>query len=240
MLREDGRSNAELRKCRITRNINRYAEGSCLITLGHTRVHCTASVEDRQPNFLRDTEEGWVTAEYAMLPRATAERTRRAGDVGISGRTHEIQRLIGRSLRAVTDTKLLGPVTIQIDCDVLQADGGTRTAAICGGFVSLASLIHRERHRFDRPLLVRQVAAVSVGILDGQPLLDPDYSEDRDCAVDGHVVKTADGKLIDIGFTAEGAPFAPEDFSKLLALADQGLGVIFERQRDVIPGGLTL
>ena len=130
VLREDGRDNAELRKCRITRNINKYAEGSCLITLGQTRVHCTASVEDRQPGFLRNTDEGWVTAEYSMLPRATAERMRRAGDVGISGRTHEIQRLIGRSLRAVTDTKLLGPVTVQIDCDVLQADGGTRTASI--------------------------------------------------------------------------------------------------------------
>ncbi|HCA47197.1 MAG TPA: ribonuclease PH, partial [Armatimonadetes bacterium] len=138
MLREDGRSNAELRKCRITRNINKYAEGSCLISLGQTRVHCTASVEDYQPGFLRDTDQGWVTAEYDMLPRATSDRNRRSSDTGVSGRTHEIQRLIGRSLRAVCNMDLLGPVTIKLDCDVLQADGGTRTAAITGAFVALA------------------------------------------------------------------------------------------------------
>jgi len=234
--RADGRRTDELRPVSFEPDFHR--EHCTLASFGETKVICYASIEERVPQWLLGSGRGWLTAEYSMLPTAALPREPRNKNLG--GRAQEIQRLVGRSLRAALDLSALPPFTIRIDADVLVADGGTRTAAICGGFVSLASLIHRERHRFDRPLLVRQVAAVSVGILDGQPLLDPDYSEDRDCAVDGHVVKTADGKLIDIGFTAEGAPFAPEDFSKLLALADQGLGVIFERQRDVIPGGLTL
>jgi len=236
VLREDGRSNAELRKCRITRNINRYAEGSCLITLGHTRVHCTASVEDRQPNFLRDTEEGWVTAEYAMLPRATAERTRRAGDVGISGRTHEIQRLIGRSLRAVTDTKLLGPVTIQIDCDVLQADGGTRTASITGAWVALADACRwlMDKGRVKRWPLLGQVAAISVGVVSGEIMLDLAYSEDSRAQVDMNLVMTDDGRLIEVQGTAEGAPFTDQQLLEMIRMGREGLQSLFALQREVL------
>jgi len=236
VLREDGRANAELRKCRITRNINKYAEGSCLITLGQTRVHCTASVEDRQPGFLRNTDEGWVTAEYSMLPRATAERMRRAGDVGISGRTHEIQRLIGRSLRAVTDTRLLGPVTVQIDCDVLQADGGTRTASITGAWVALADACRWliDRGRVKRWPLPGQVAAISVGVVSGEIMLDLAYAEDSRAQVDMNLVMTGDGRLIEVQGTAEGDPFTEPQLIEMIRMARDGLEALFALQRDVL------
>ncbi len=236
MLREDGRDNAELRKCRITRNINKYAEGSCLITLGHTRVHCTASVEDRQPGFLRDTSEGWVTAEYSMLPRATAERTRRAADRGVSGRTHEIQRLIGRSLRAVTDTGLLGPLTIQLDCDVLQADGGTRTASITGAWVALADACRwvMDRGRVKRWPLTDQVGAISVGVVAGEVLSDLAYSEDSRAGVDMNLVMTGDGRLIEVQGTAEGAPFTDAQLMEMITIGREGLQSLFELQREVL------
>ncbi len=236
MLRNDGRENDELRSCRITRNINRYAEGSCLITLGRTRVHCTASVEDYQPRFLRNTDQGWVTAEYAMLPRATSERTRRAGDVGISGRTHEIQRLIGRSLRAVCNLELLGPVTTKLDCDVLQADGGTRTASITGAWVALADACRwlMDKGRIRRWPLTDQVAAISSGVVSGEVMLDLAYSEDSQAGVDLNLVMTGDGRLIEVQGAAEGAPFTEEQLMQMIAVGREGLSALFELQREVL------
>jgi len=240
VLREDGRANDELRKCRITRNINKYAEGSCLITLGQTRVHCTASVEDYQPGFLRDTSEGWVTAEYSMLPRATAERMRRETDRGVSGRTHEIQRLIGRSLRAVIDTKLLGPLTVQIDCDVLQADGGTRTASITGAWVALADACRwlLNKGRIKRWPLTNQVAAISVGIVSGEVMLDLAYSEDSRAGTDMNLVMTGDARLVEIQGTAEGAPFTDVQLQEMIAVGRGGLTELFALQREVLAGVL--
>jgi ribonuclease PH len=241
LLREDGRDNDDLRECRITRNVNKYAEGSCLIVIGGTRVHCTASVEDQQPPFLRDTEEGWVTAEYSMLPRATKERTRRETERGPSGRTQEIQRLIGRSLRAVCDTRLLGPLTIRVDCDVLQADGGTRTASVTGGFVALAdACAHlRGKNMVKRWPLSDQVAAVSVGIVSGEVLLDLSYTEDSGAAVDLNLVMTSRGGIVEVQGTAEGAPFSPQQLQSMMALGQQGLNQLFAGQReslgDVLP-----
>ncbi len=236
MLRQDGRDNGELRNCRITRNINRYAEGSCLITLGQTRVHCTATVEDYQPRFLRDTDEGWVTAEYSMLPRATSERTSRASERGVSGRAHEIQRLIGRSLRAVCDTKLMGPVTVKIDCDVLQADGGTRTASVTGAWVTLADACRWliDKGRVKRWPLRAQVAAVSAGIVSDEILLDLAYAEDSRAAVDMNLVMTDDGRLIEVQGTAEGNPFTDQQLMQMVSLGREGLQVLFDLQREVL------
>jgi ribonuclease PH len=236
LLREDGRDNDDLRECRITRNVNKYAEGSCLIVIGGTRVHCTASVEDQQPPFLRDTEEGWVTAEYSMLPRATKERTRRETERGPSGRTQEIQRLIGRSLRAVCDTRLLGPLTIRVDCDVLQADGGTRTASVTGGFVALAdACAHlRGKNMVKRWPLSDQVAAVSVGIVSGEVLLDLSYTEDSGAAVDLNLVMTSRGGIVEVQGTAEGAPFSPQQLQSMMALGQQGLNQLFAGQREAL------
>lgn len=236
MLRQDGRDNDELRKCRITRNINRYAEGSCLISLGQTRVHCTASVEDYQPRFLRNTDQGWVTAEYAMLPRATSERTRRAEDTGISGRTHEIQRLIGRSLRAVCNLELLGPLTIKLDCDVLQADGGTRTASITGAWVALADACRwlMDRSRVRRWPLIDQVGAISAGVVSDEVMLDLAYSEDSRAGVDLNLVMTGDGRLIEVQGAAEGAPFTEEQLITMIALGRKGLDDLFALQREVL------
>ena len=236
MLREDGRDNTELRKCRITRNINKYAEGSCLITLGNTRVHCTASVEDYQPGFLRDSDQGWITAEYSMLPRATQERTRRAADKGISGRTHEIQRLIGRSMRAICNLDGLGPITIKLDCDVLQADGGTRTASITGAWVCLADACrwlvnHRGMKRWP---LRSQVAAISVGVVSGEVLLDLAYCEDSRAGTDMNIVMTGDGRLIEVQGTAEGAPFTDQQLMEMLAAGRKGCDTLFALQREVL------
>lgn len=236
MLRDDGRENTELRKCRITRNINKYAEGSCLISLGQTRVHCTASVDDYQPRWLRDTDEGWVTAEYAMLPRATSERTRRASEHGVSGRTHEIQRLIGRSLRAVCDMKKLGPVTIQLDCDVLQADGGTRTASITGAWVALADACRwlMDKGRTRAWPLTDQVAAISVGVVGGEIMLDLAYSEDARAQVDMNLVMTGDGRLIEVQGTAEGDPFTDRQLMEMISVGREGLQSLFSLQREVL------
>jgi len=220
----------------MTRNINKYAEGSCLITLGETRVHCTASVDDWQPSFLRDTDQGWVTAEYSMLPRSTASRNRRERDVGVGGRTHEIQRLIGRSLRAVCDTKLLGPMTVQVDCDVLQADGGTRTAAITGAFVALADACVwlRENRGVKRWPLLDQVAAISVGVVSGEILADLAYSEDSRAAVDMNLVITGRGQMVEVQGTAEGAPFSRQQLDAMLELGQQSCHKLFELQREVL------
>jgi ribonuclease PH len=232
--RTDGRLANELRQARITPGYLPYAEGSALIEMGQTRVICSASVEERVPPFLRNRGQGWVTAEYAMLPRATLSRTsRETGRGGPSGRTHEIQRLIGRSLRAVVNTTLLGERTVMLDCDVLQADGGTRTASITGAYVAFALACRRllRTNKIERSPLTGEVAAVSVGIVEGAALLDLKYDEDSRAEVDMNVVCTGDGRFIEVQGTAEGTPFTREEMDQLLALAGQGIEHLLQAQR---------
>ena len=236
-VRTDGRTPDELRPVLITPGYLPYAEGSVLIEMGNTRVVCAASLEDRVPPFLRNSGQGWLTAEYAMLPRATQTRTaREIGRGGASGRTHEIQRLIGRSLRAVADMKALGERTITIDCDVLQADGGTRTAAITGSYVALALA---SKHLVTTGKIVRsittdQVAAVSVGIVDNTPLLDLKYDEDSRAEVDMNVVCTGDGRFIELQGTAEREPFSRAQMDELVALGVHGIEQLVAIQKSVI------
>jgi ribonuclease PH len=214
-----------------------HAEGSVLIEAGNTRVICTASVEERVPPFLRNTGKGWVTAEYGMLPRATSTRTQREASAGkVGGRTQEIQRLIGRSLRSVARLPELGERTIWIDCDVIQADGGTRTAAITGGFVALVlALKHMRSKGMLRTLPVSDfVAATSVGVVRGTPMLDLAYDEDSNADVDMNVVKTGDGRFIEVQGTAEGLPFEREALDSLLGLADAGIQELIAIQRSVV------
>jgi len=214
-----------------------HAEGSVLITAGNTKVICTASIEDRVPGFLRNTGKGWVTAEYGMLPRATSTRMQREASSGkVGGRTQEIQRLIGRSLRAVTNLPALGERTIWLDCDVIQADGGTRTAAITGAFVALALAIEklRERDVVRTIPLSDYVAATSVGIVDGEPLLDLAYDDDSRADVDMNVVKTGDGRFIEVQGTAEAIPFGRDALMTLLDLADLGIRQLVEKQRAIV------
>ena len=227
--RPSGRSPAELRPVRIKRRYTKHAEGSVLVEFGDTRVLCTASVEERVPPFLKDTGRGWVTAEYGMLPRSTHTRTEREAARGKqSGRTQEIQRLIGRSLRAVVDLAALGQRTVQIDCDVLQADGGTRTAAITGAFVAL----HDALSALKAENAIRDfVAAVSVGIYQGTPVLDLDYAEDSACGCDMNVVMTGGGSFVEIQGTAEGAAFHRQELDALIALAERGIRELIEHQR---------
>jgi ribonuclease PH len=231
-VRADGRRPNELRPVTFTLGVQKWAEGSCRIRVGDTEVLCAATITDRVPPHLRGKGTGWVTAEYSMLPRATAERTDRESVKGrIGGRTHEIQRLVGRSLRGVVDLTRLGERTITVDCDVLQADGGTRTASITGGYVALAAALITyglERH------LVAKVAAVSVGIVDGLPYLDLDYSEDSHADVDFNVVGTDAGAYVELQGTAEGAPFDRAAAIGLLDLADSGLARLFEAQAAVL------
>jgi ribonuclease PH len=232
--RPSGRRPNELRTVRLTRGFTRHAEGSVLVEFGDTRVLCTASVEERVPPFLRDSGKGWVTAEYGMLPRATNTRTDREAARGKqSGRTQEIQRLIGRSLRAVVDLASLGQRTIQVDCDVLQADGGTRTAAITGGFVALhdALTFLKNKNLLASLPLKDFVAAVSVGIYGGAPLLDLDYAEDSSCDTDMNVVMTGAGRFVEMQGTAEGAPFTRAEADALLALAQKGIAELIAHQR---------
>jgi ribonuclease PH len=236
-LRPSGRRPDELRAVRLHRGYTRHAEGSVLVEFGDTRVLCTASVEERVPPFLRDTGRGWVTAEYGMLPRATNTRTDREAARGKqSGRTQEIQRLIGRALRAVVDLPALGPRTVQIDCDVLQADGGTRTAAITGAFVALYdSFSHLKSKSILTSLPVKDfVAAVSVGIYEGAPLLDLDYAEDSACGTDMNVVMTGAGRFVEMQGTAEGAPFSRAEADALLALAESGIAELVTHQRKAL------
>jgi ribonuclease PH len=212
--------------------VQKWAEGSCLIKLGDTHVLCAASIEDRTPPHLRGKGTGWVTAEYSMLPRATAERTQREASRGqIGGRTHEIQRLVGRSLRGVVDLSKIGERTVSVDCDVLQADGGTRTASITGGYIALALAL---RGAGLGPALTNQIAAVSVGIVDGTGLLDLDYSEDSRAEVDFNVVGTDNGTYVEVQGTAEGKPFDRAGMDRLLSLADSGLKTLFSAQREAI------
>jgi ribonuclease PH len=222
--RADNRTADQVRNIKITPNISPYAEGSALIEIGGTKVICTASVEDRVPFFLRNKGVGWVTAEYAMLPRATNTRTQRETQRP-SGRTQEIQRLIGRSLRAVVDTKLLGERQIFIDCDVIQADGGTRCASISGAYVALALACRRllKNSVIKTSPLISEVAAVSVGVIDGEPILDLCYTEDSTADVDMNIVCTGAGKFIEIQGTAEREPFTREQMDIMLALAERGI-----------------
>jgi ribonuclease PH len=224
----------ELRAIRITRNFTCHAEGSVLIEFGATKVLCTASVLEKQPPHLRGTERGWVTAEYGMLPRSTNTRTDREAARGKqSGRTQEIQRLIGRSLRAVVDLEKLGPRTIHLDCDVLQADGGTRTASITGAYVALTDAVNfliREKRLTETPIR-EAVAAVSVGVYQGLPVLDLDYAEDSSCDTDMNVVMTQAGGIIEVQGTAEGAPFSRAEMQAMLDLAQSGITQLITAQR---------
>ena len=235
--RTDGRAHDQLRPVQITPGFLSYAEGSVLIEMGSTRVVCSASLEDRVPPFLRSSGQGWLTAEYAMLPRSTQTRSsRETGRGGPSGRTHEIQRLIGRSLRAVADMKVLGERTLTIDCDVLQADGGTRTAAITGAYVAFALASNQllRSGKITRPLTTYQVAAVSVGIVNGTPLLDLKYDEDSKAEVDMNVVCTSDGRFIELQGTAEREPFSRAQMDDLLGLATHGIEQLIRLQQSVI------
>ncbi|HXG91934.1 MAG TPA: ribonuclease PH [Blastocatellia bacterium] len=236
--RAGGRAHDELRQVRITPGYTKYAEGSVLIEMGETRVVCTASVDERVPLFKRNTGEGWVTAEYSMLPRATETRTQReTGRNALSGRTQEIQRLIGRSLRGVVQHNRLGERTIYLDCDVIQADGGTRTASITGAFVALVLALRKlyENGKIAGPLPVKDyVAAVSVGMIEGQALLDLDYREDSRAEVDMNIVRTGAGQYIEIQGTAESKPFTEEHMVKMIALASRGIEQLIEQQRAVL------
>jgi len=232
--RPSGRKADELRPVRLERCYTRHAEGSVLASFGDTRVLCTASVEERVPQFLRGKGEGWVTAEYGMLPRATHQRVPREAAQGRQGgRTLEIQRLIGRSLRAVIDRRALGERTITLDCDVLQADGGTRTAAITGAYVAAADAVTwlLAKGKIERSPIKDAVAAVSVGIVSGTPLLDLEYVEDAACDTDMNVVMTASGGFVELQGTAEGATFSRLEMDALLALAAKGIGELVEAQR---------
>ncbi len=240
--RTDNRALDELRPVKITPNFLANAEGSALIEMGNTRVICAASVEDKLPPHLRyQRTEGWVTAEYGMLPRSTHTRSQReTGRGGPSGRTHEIQRLIGRSLRAIANRKVIGERTITLDCDVLQADGGTRTAAITGAYVALAIACKRlmKDRRITRSPIVAEVAAVSVGLVDGVPLLDLKYDEDSRAEVDMNVVCTGDGRFIEVQGTAEGSPFTREQMDNLLELAKKGIAELVTLQRYAIEAAM--
>jgi ribonuclease PH len=241
-MRHDGRQAGELRSIRLTRHFTRHAEGSVLVEFGETRVLCTASVSERIPIWLRGKGRGWVTAEYGMLPRATGTRNEREAARGRQGgRTLEIQRLIGRSLRAVTDLEALGERSIVLDCDVLQADGGTRTAAITGAWVALSdavALMLKNREIRKSPLY-GSVAAVSAGIVDGEPVLDLDYREDAEAETDLNVVMNEAGHFIEIQGTAEGHAFRREELDRMLDLAAKGIRELMERQREALGNGST-
>jgi ribonuclease PH len=236
-MRLNGRAPGALRNIVLTPNINKYAEGSVQVEFGDTKVICTASVEEKVPPFLKGKGTGWVTAEYSMLPRATDQRSsRETGRGGPSGRTHEIQRLIGRSLRAVTEFDKMGERTVYIDCDVIQADGGTRTASITGAFVALVLALRKvgEKKGLATLPVTDYVAAVSVGIVGGVPLLDLDYSEDSKAEVDMNVVCTGDGRFIEVQGTAEHKPFSREQMNSMLGLATQGIKELITHQRRIL------
>ena len=236
-MRSDGRLEEQLRPTRITPNYLMHAEGSVLVESGKTKVICTASVEDRVPPFRRNSGKGWVTAEYGMLPRATTTRTQREAQQGkVGGRTQEIQRLIGRSLRAVTKMEELGERTITLDCDVIQADGGTRTASITGAFVALALSVSRMREQdvIRTMPIVDYVAATSVGIVEGMPMLDLAYVEDSKADVDMNIIKTGAGLYIELQGTAEAMPFGREALNRLLDLGDTGIRQLIALQRGLV------
>ena len=239
MTRQNGRRSDDLRKLKITKNYIKYAEGSCLIELGDTKVITTATIENTVPPFLRGKGTGWITAEYGMIPRSCKTRVQREASKGkLGGRTMEIQRLIGRSMRSVTDMSKIGERTIWVDCDVIQADGGTRCASITGSFVS--ALLALERMRGEG--LIREipvsdyVAAVSVGMLGGKPILDLNYDEDSTAEVDMNIIMTGDGRFVEIQGTAEREPFKREDMNKLITLAKKGIDELIDEQKKVLKG----
>jgi ribonuclease PH len=239
MTRHDGRTCKEMRPVKITRGFIKYAEGSVLIEVGDTRVVCTASIEDRVPQFLKGQEKGWVTAEYGMIPRATGERNPREAAKGRSGRTYEIQRLVGRALRSVVNLESLGERTIWIDCDVIQADGGTRTCAITGAFVALVDAVnsmHPNGNSWNhKPFPVMDfIAATSVGIVDNKVMLDLTFEEDSRAGVDMNVVMTGQGKLVEVQGTAEGSPFTKAQLDEMLKVAEDGIASLIDAQKEVL------
>lgn len=236
-MRPSGRAPDELRAIKLTRNYTKHAEGSVLVEFGDTKVICTASVNEGVPRFLKGSGQGWVTAEYGMLPRSTGSRMGREAAQGKQGgRTMEIQRLIGRSLRAVVDMKALGERTVTIDCDVIQADGGTRTASITGGYVALADAVRHLRNKklIGKDPLHGQVASVSVGIHQGIPVIDLDYAEDSDAETDMNVVMNDGGAFIEVQGTAEGHAFRRDELDAMLALAEHGIGQLLQKQREAL------
>jgi ribonuclease PH len=237
-MRPSGRALDQMRAISIETGITRHAEGSCLIRMGETHVICTASIEERVPPFLKNSGQGWVTAEYGMLPRATHTRGNREAKRGQSGRTQEIQRLIGRALRAGIDRRALGERQITVDCDVIQADGGTRCAAITGGWVALKLAVARLMAAGDVTMepLVEHVAAVSCGIYGGQPVLDLDYAEDSEAGTDGNFVMTGTGRLIELQASAEGATFSRAEMGALLDLAEKGVAELVAAQKTATAG----
>jgi ribonuclease PH len=234
-MRVDGRKADELRKIKITKNYLKSAEGSVLIEMGDTKVICTATVDKSVPPFLRGKGVGWVTAEYAMLPRSSAQRiSRERSKVG--GRTHEIQRLIGRALRSVVDMNALGERTVLIDCDVIQADGGTRTASITGAYIALVEALQhiKAQEMIDQVPVTDYLAAISVGIVDGKPVLDLCYKEDSAAEVDLNLVMTGTGKIVEVQGTAEGEPFSKAEMNKLIALGEKGIKALIKRQKEIL------
>lgn len=239
MERSDGRAWNQMRDFRITRSYLRFADGSVLVEMGHTKVICTATIQDTVPSFLKNTGKGWLTAEYAMIPASTQKRSNRESIVGrLGGRTHEIQRLIGRSLRSVTNLCGFGERTITIDCDVIQADGGTRTASITGSFVALVDLFRKQRELYAiETIPIRDYAsAISVGIVNGELLLDLAYEEDSIAEVDMNFVMTGSGEFIEVQGTAEKAPFDRESLNAMIDLAAKGISVLTRTQREVLGG----
>lgn len=237
MERFDGRAQDELRPVKITRKFTNLPEGSVLIEIGETRVMCTASIEEKVPPFQKGTGQGWITAEYAMLPRATAVRTQREATKGkLSGRTMEIQRLIGRALRSVIDLRKLGERTVWLDCDVLQADGGTRTASITGAYVALVDAVNflLKQNLLKENPLIDSLAAVSVGKVHGEAVLDLAYEEDSKADVDMNVVMTGSGKFVEIQGTAEETPFDREELNAFLTLAEKGIRDLMEKQKEAL------
>ena len=239
VVRFEKRAFDALRPLRFQTNVNKYAEGSCLVETGDTRVLCTATLEERIPLWVRGTGKGWITAEYGMLPRSTNERMEREAKKGQSGRTHEIQRLIGRSYRSAVDLKKMGEVCIKLDCDVIQADGGTRTASVSGGFVALyeAFKTMMKKGIISSIPVTDTVCAVSCGIIRGVPMLDLDYEEDSSAWVDSNFVMTGSGRLVEIQGTAERNPFSAEEFLQLLSLARKGCAEITRAQKEVLKIG---
>lgn len=239
MQRHDGRSNNELRKIKVTKDFIKYAEGSCLIEFGNTKVITTASVDNGVPPFLKGKGTGWVTAEYSMIPRSCATRVPRESSKGkLGGRTHEIQRLVGRAMRSVVDTAKLGERTVWLDCDVIQADGGTRCASITGSFISLVLALHKiKKDGLIKEMPVADhVAAVSVGMFEGKPILDLNYEEDSTAEVDMNIVMTGSGKFIEVQGTAEREPFEKKDLDALIALAKSGIEDLVEIQKKALKG----
>jgi len=236
-MRLNNRANNETRSIEIIRNYTKHAEGSVLIKCGDTHVICNASIEEKVPSFLKGKNQGWVTAEYGMLPRSTSTRMSRESSRGKqSGRTQEIQRLIGRSLRAIIDLNSLGERTIHVDCDVIQADGGTRTASITGSYVALCDAINPllEKGVLETTPIKDEVAAISLGIKDGEVLIDLDYEEDSTCDTDMNIIMTGKGKFVEVQGTAEGEPFSKEEMNKIILLAEQGISKIIELQRNAL------